>query len=483
MQRSSGTTEGAKVGALERRFALTARGTSPRTELLAGLTTFVTMAYIIFVNTAILRAAGMNPTALVIGTILAAAIPTAVLGLWTNLPWALAPGMGYNALFVYTVVIGMKLPWPTALALVFLDGVAFLAIALLPWREKIFTGIPNNLKFGAAAGIGLFIAFIGLTKAGIVQFSVFAPQGLTLGPHPIGEQTGLPVMGRLNDPVVLVALTGLVVTALLMARRVRGALLLGVVATTLLAWGVAALSDSARAALQVSFPKHAADLMQWPDLGTWWREGWLRLDFGDLARHSLGGLLVVFVTFLITDIMDTIGSFSGLASKLGILDPRGSFPRSGEALIVDAAAGMWGPMVGTTTVVTYIESAAGVGEGGRTGLTALWVAVFFLLCLFFVPLVALIPIVATAPALILVGFLMMEPMLRLRLDDITEGVPAFLTLLVLPLTYNIAEGMFAGIVSYVLLKLLTGRAREVSGTMWSFAALLVAGKVLEVVLR
>jgi adenine/guanine/hypoxanthine permease len=477
----SGTND--KGGALERRFALAAHGTSARTEFLAGLTTFVTMAYIIFVNTEILSQAGMNRTALVIGTILAAAVPTAILGLWTNLPWALAPGMGYNALFAYTVVIAMKVPWPTALALVFLDGVAFLAIALLPWRERIFTGIPNNLKFGAAAGIGLFIAFIGLANAGIVQFNVLAPPGLTPGPHTIGDKTGLPMLGRLNDPVPLVAIAGLVVTALLMARRVRGALLLGVMATTLLTWGVGALSDTARTALQVHTPHGLADFVQWPDLATWWREGGLRLDVGDLARHSFGGMLVVFVSFLITDMMDTVGSFSGLASKLGILDARGNFPRSGQALIVDAASGMWGPMVGTATVVVYIESAAGVGEGGRTGLTALWVALFFLLCLFFVPLIGLIPPVATAPALILVGFLMVEPILRLRLDDVAEGVPAFLTFLLLPLTYSIAEGMFAGIVSYVLLKLLCGRAREVSGTMWCFAALLVLGKVLEIVLR
>jgi AGZA family xanthine/uracil permease-like MFS transporter len=482
MERSNDTVARGKDGALERRFRLAARGTSPRTELLAGLTTFVTMAYIIFVNTEILRHAGMNSTALVIGTILAAAVPTVILGLWTNLPWALAPGMGYNVLFAYTVVVGMKVPWPTALALVFLDGVAFLLIALLPWRERIFTGIPNSLKFGAAAGIGLFIAFIGLSGARVVQFNVTASGGLTPGLHPI-PGTGQPAIGRLDDPAVLVALAGLVITALLMTRGVRGALLMGVAATTLLAWGVGWRSEAAQAALQVRFPHVLGDLVQWPDLGTWWREGWLRLDFADLARHSFGGMLVVFVTFLITDIMDTVGSFSGLAAKLDIMDSQGSFPRSGQALIVDAAAGMWGPMVGTTTVVTYIESAAGVGAGGRTGLTALWVAAFFLLCLFFVPLVGLIPAVATAPALILVGFLMMEPMLRLRLEDVTEGVPAFLTLLMIPLSYNIAEGMFAGIVSYVLLKLLSGRAREVSGTMWAFAALLLTGKVIEVAVR
>jgi AGZA family xanthine/uracil permease-like MFS transporter len=260
---------------------------------------------------------------------------------------------------------------------------------------------------------------------------------------------------------------------------VQGALLLGVAITTLLAWGMAWLDESARVALQVRFPAGVGSVVQWPDLATWWREGWLRLDFADLSRHSFGALLVVFLTFLVTDVLDTFGSFSGLASKLGILDARGSFPNSGKALVIDSAAGMWGPMVGTATVVTYIESAAGVGEGGRTGLTALWVALFFLLALFFVPLVGLVPLVATAPALILVGFLMMEPVLHLRLEDVTEGVPAFLTLLVMPLTYSIAEGLFAGVVTYVVLKLFSGRIREIGAVMWALAILLVLGKVLE----
>lgn len=464
---------------LERRFALTARGTSPRTEFLAGLTTFVTMAYIIFVNTAIMREAGMNETALIIGTILAAAIPTVVLGLWTNLPWALAPGMGYNALFAYLVVLRLQVPWPSALALVFLGGLAFFLIALLPWRERIFEGIPANLKYGAAAGIGLFIAFIGLANAGIVKFSVSAPQGLPAGTHPISGATGLPALGSLAEPAPLVTISGLIVTGWLMARGVRGALLLGVAVTTLFAWTAAALDESAREALQVRFPAAITDLVRWPDLRTWLQEGWLRLDFVDLFRHSFGALLVVFLTFLVTDMLDSFGTFSGLASKLGILDERGNFPQSGQALIVDAAAGMWGAMVGTATVATYIESAAGVGAGGRTGLTALWVAGFFLLSLFFVPLVGLVPLVATAPALILVGFLMMEPVLRLELHDVTEGVPAFLTLLVMPLTYNIAEGMFAGVVTYVVLKVMARRAWQVSGVMWALAALLVLGKVLE----
>jgi AGZA family xanthine/uracil permease-like MFS transporter len=468
---------------LERFFELARHGTTVRTEMVAGLTTFVTMAYILFVNPQIMSAAGLDRDALVIGTIFAAVVPTMALALWARLPWALAPGMGYNALFAYTVVGQYGLKPAEALALVFLDGLAFLLIALLPWRERFFTGIPNSLKFGAAAGIGLFIAFIGLANAGIVQFNVAG--GATLGPgrHPISGSTGLPVLGALDNPEALVGIAGVLLTALLLARNVRGALLLGVAGTTLLAWGAALTFPGTQKALKVQLPTELESFVALPQLGRWAEHGFANFSFAGLAFVPLGTLLLVFVTFLVTDIMDSFGSFSGLASKLGILDPSGNFPRSGPAIVVDAAAGMWGPLVGTATVVTYIESAAGVAEGGRTGLTALWTAFFFLLALFFVPLVGLIPPVATAPALILIGFLMMEPILKVDLLSVSEGVPAFLTLLMMPLTYSIAEGMLAGILSYLVLKSLTGRAREIAWPMWLFGALLLVGKILEVMAR
>jgi adenine/guanine/hypoxanthine permease len=250
-----------------------------------------------------------------------------------------------------------------------------------------------------------------------------------------------------------------------------------------LAWCVALAIPGAEKALRVHAPAGVGSFVALPDLGRWARHGFAQLDFAGLAAVPFGTLLLVFVTFLVTDIMDSFGSFSGLASKLGILDPTGNFPRSGQTITVDAAAGLWGPLMGTATVVTYIESAAGVGEGGRTGLAALWTAFFFLLALFFVPLVGLIPPVATAPALVLVGFLMMEPILKLELRDVTEGVPAFLTLLLMPLTYSIAEGMLAGIISYLVLKSLSGRVREIAWPMWLFGVLLLAGKLLEVVAR
>lgn len=474
---------GSPGGWSERYFQLARHGTTARTEWVAGLTTFVTMAYILFVNPAIMAATGLDHDALVIGTIFAAVVPTVAMALWARLPWALAPGMGYNALFAYTVVGQYHVPPAAALALVFLDGLAFLLIALLPWREQFFTGIPRSIKFGAAAGIGLFIAFIGLANAGIVQFEV--PGGVTLGPgrHPVGGATGLPALGSFNQPAALVGAAGVLLTGLLQAKRVRGGLLLGVLGTTMMAWATAATMPGAGKALEVQLPHGLGSFIALPDLSRWARLGLARFSFAGLAAVPVGMLLLVFVTFLVTDIMDSFGSFGGLASKLGILDAAGNFPRSGGALVVDAGAGMWGPLVGTATVVTYIESAAGVGEGGRTGLTALVTALCFLLALFFVPLVGLIPPVATAPALVLVGYSMMEPILKVDWHDVTEGLPAFLTLLLMPLTYSIASGMLAGIVSYLVLKSLSGRAREIAWSMWLFGALLLAGKVLEVTVR
>ena len=479
---STTTSAGARRGIFADLLNPARRGSTHRTEFLAGLTTFVTMAYIIFVNTSIMSAAGLNPTALIIGTIFAAVIPTLFMGLWADLPWALAPGLGYNALFAYTVVGERKFPVGGALALVFIDGLAFTLIAIGPWRERIIMGIPLPIKLAAGAGIGLFIAFIGMANAGIVKFTAFAniKSGQTV---PFGNAYGLPGLSLLNDPVVVVALVGVVITALLMTWRVRGALLIGIILTTAIAWGTALLKPETRAALlgPTKNPAGLGDFIALPDLGTFFKFGVGRIDFGALfSGHVVSGaILLFFLTFLVTDMMDSFGTFSGLATKLGILDARGNFPRSGRAMIVDAAAGMWGPLTGNATIATFIESAAGVGEGGATGLTAVWVAGFFLLALFFVPFIGLVPVVATAPALIIVGFLMIEPIIKIGFSSITDGLPAFLALLTMPLTYSIADGMFVGITSYVLLKALSGRIREVSWVMWVFAALLLAAKILD----
>lgn len=460
------------------------RGSSHRTEFIAGLTTFVTMAYIIFVNASIMTAAGLNFDALVIGTIFCAVVPTLFMGLWADLPWALAPGLGYNALFAFTVVGQRHFPVGAALALVFLDGLAFLLIVIGPWRESIMKGIPLAIKLAAGAGIGLFIAFIGLANAGIIKFNAFADikAGQTVN---IGDAFGLPGLSVLNDPVVIIAFVGLLLTALMLAWRVRGALLIGILATTAIAWAASLLNPTLRGQLLPTVPKNPSgigDFIALPDLGTFWSQRGL-IDFGALFSGNLatGAIILFFVTFLVTDMMDSVGTFSGLATKLGILDKEGNFPRSGRALIVDAAAGMFGPLTGNATIATFIESAAGESEGGKTGLTSVWVAFFFLLALFFVPFIGLVPPVATAPALIVVGFLMIEPIVKIGFDSITDGLPAFLALLFMPLTFSIADGMFVGIVSYVVLKVLTGKMRDISWVMWLFALLLILAKVLDAV--
>ena len=460
----------------------THRGSSHRTEFIAGLTTFVTMAYIIFVNASIMTAAGLNFDALVIGTIFCAIVPTLFMGLWADLPWALAPGLGYNALFAFTVVSQRHFPVGAALALVFLDGLAFLLIVIGPWRESIMKGIPLAIKLAAGAGIGLFIAFIGLSNAGIIKFSAFADikAGQTVN---IGDAFGLPGLSALNDPVVIVAFAGLLLTALLLAWRVRGALLIGILATTIIAWVASLINPALRGLLLPNAPKNPTgigDFISLPNLGVFWNQRGL-IDFGALFSGNLatGAIILFFLTFLVTDMMDSVGTFSGLATKIGILDKEGNFPRSGRALIVDAAAGMFGPLTGNATIATFIESAAGESEGGKTGLTSVWVAFFFLLTLFLVPFIGLVPPVATAPALIVVGFLMIEPIIKIGFDSVTDGLPAFLALLFMPLTYSIADGMFVGIVSYVVLKVLTGKIRDVSWVMWLFAILLLIAKILD----
>lgn len=479
-------------GNLERFFRLREHNTTVRTEIIAGLTTFVTMVYIIFVNTNIMLggpadASGTGPTgmdsvALIIGTILAAVVPTLAMGLLAGLPWALAPGLGYNALFAYTVVLKYHLSYKAALALVLLDGIAFTLLVLGPWRNRLIAAIPLNLKLAAGAGIGLFIAFIGLANAGIVKLQILNPNGLPpFTTQPISDNTALPGLSSFNDPVLVVAVIGLILTGLMMAWNWRAALLLGILGTTLLAWLAGAISPDWKQALGVTYPTGPESFFQLPDFGRFINKGLFQFSF-DFGGVSFGALSLFFLTFLVTDLMDSFGTFSGLASKLDILDEKGDFPHSGEALIIDATAGIWGPVVGTSTVATFIESAAGVGEGGKTGLTATTTAILFALCLFFVPLVGLIPPVATAPILIIVGYLMIEPVLKLNFKDLTEGLPAFLTLLVMPLTYSIADGMFAGIESYVLLKTLTGQVRQVSLLMWGFAILLLLAKILQVVI-
>ncbi|MBI3928373.1 MAG: NCS2 family permease [Armatimonadetes bacterium] len=432
--------------AVSRFFGLSKRGTTVRTEVLAGFTTFLTMSYILFVNPNILRDAGMNPEGVFLATALASAFGCLLMGLYANLPFALAPGMGVNAYFAYTVVAQKGISWQTALAAVFFDGVLFLILSLLPIRERVFREIPYNIKVATAVGIGLFITFIGLKNGGLI----------------VHQPVTLVQMGDLHVPSVLLTLTGLVIAVGLMARRVKGALLWAILATTVLGLFV----PGPEGGVVTSLPEQG--IFAVPRLETFNTvAGQL-----DLASALTMGVVMVIFTFTFVDLFDSAGTLIGLAIKLGWLDrERQTFPEIKRALVVDSVAASFGAVVGTSTTVTYIESASGISEGGRSGLTAVVVGLLFLCSLVLAPLAAMVPEEATAAVLVIVGFLMVESVLHLRFDDFTEAFPAFLTMVMMPLTYGIAKGLIFGILSYVLLKLLTGRVREVGATTWVLAVL------------
>jgi adenine/guanine/hypoxanthine permease len=419
---------------LERVFHLQANQTTVRRELLAGLTTFMTMAYVVVVNPRILSEAGMPVEGVLFATCISAAIATLIMGLWANYPIALAPGMSLNAYFTYSIVLGRHVPWQTALGVVFLSGVLFLALTLTNIREQIVNGIPDCLKHGTAAGIGFFIAFIGLRNAKIIVASPATFVGL----------------GKASDPQVLLAAAGLLLIAILMARRVGSAILLGIVAIALagIPLGLA------------HWPEHLFSLPH--PAGTF-----LKLDFRSAAKLGLGELIFVF---FFVDLFDNVGTLVGVCEQGGFLRD-GRLPRASRALLADAFGTMFGALTGTSTVTSYIESAAGVAAGARTGLGNIVIAALFLAAMFCAPLVAAIPSYATAPALILVGALMCGSVGRIRWDDFTDAFPAFLTLVATPLTFSIATGLSLGMLSFTFIKLGTGRYREISPLIWVLSVL------------
>jgi AGZA family xanthine/uracil permease-like MFS transporter len=428
---------------LERLFGLKAQGTNVRTEVLAGVTTFMTMAYIVVVNPAILGEAGMPVAAVAAATCLAAGFGSILMGLIANYPLALAPGMGLNAYFTYTVVKGMGVPWETALGCVFLSGVAFLVLTLVGVRQMIVAAIPKPLFSAVAAGVGLFIAFIGLKEAGIIV------------PHPATTVA----LGDLTTPTAAVAILGLVLIAVLQAWRVKGAILIGILLATA-AGGTLGLAKIAPGTSSL------ADLTATA----------FKMDIGG-AFHLKGGMAlamleIVFV-FLFVDLFDNVGTLVAVTKKAGLQAPDGSIPRLNRILLADSAATMVGAAAGTSTVVSYIESASGVTAGGRTGLTAVVVGLLFLVTLFFAPLVQAIPAAATAPALILVGALMVGSLVDVDWADPTVAIPAFLTLITIPLTFSIANGLAFGITSYALLRLLTGKITKGDWLLLILAALFV----------
>ena len=423
----------------EKYFKLKENKTSVRTEILAGITTFMTMAYILAVNPDILSATGMDKSALFTATALSAMIATLVMALVAKLPFALAPGMGLNAFFAFTVVLGMGHTWQFALTAVFLEGIIFLLLTAFNIRELIINAIPLSVKHAVSAGIGLFIAFIGLQNAGVI----------------VNNDATLVGLGNMGSPAVMIALGGIILTAVLLALKVKGALLIGIFAATIagLPVGVTHMPEGHL----VGAPPSLSPVF-------------LKFEFSEIFTLDM---VIVLFTFLFVDMFDTVGTLVGVSDKAGMLTKEGKVPRAKQALFADSIGTTVGAMLGTSTVTTYVESASGVAEGGKTGLTALTTAGLFLVALFFAPLFTMVPPAATTAALVLVGFFMMSPILKINFDDFTEAVPAFITIIIMPLTYSIAEGIVFGMLSYVLLKLLTGKVKDVSVVMMILAALFV----------
>jgi AGZA family xanthine/uracil permease-like MFS transporter len=444
----------APTGSIDRFFGITALGSSVPRELRAGLTTFLTMSYVLFVNPQVLGNAihlENGFAKLLVVTALAAAIGSLLMGLIARYPFAQAPGMGLNAYFAFTVVLGQKIPWQTALGAVFISGGIFVVLSLAGARQAIVRAIPSDLKFATTAGIGLFLAFLGLKNAGIIVASV--PTFVTLG--------------ALGSPPALIAFFGLLVTAVLLVRRVPAAILFGIVAATLA--GVVS-----RAPLYPDAAGHLAPFAGFAS-GVFAFPVWPSGLTGALDLRAAAGLGVVAVvfTFFFVDFFDATGTLVGLASKAGFVDANGDMPRATQLFVCDGLAAMCGAVLGTSTTTAYIESASGIEEGGRTGLTAVAVAALFLLATFAWPLAGLIPAAATAPALIVVGALMFDGVRRVAWDDYATSIPVFLTIVAMPLTFSIANGVSFGVISYAAIKLLAGRGKDVAPLLYVVAALLV----------
>jgi AGZA family xanthine/uracil permease-like MFS transporter len=409
---------------LERTFQLSAHGTTVKTELLAGLTTFLTMAYIIFVNPDILSAAGMPKDAVFVATCLAAALGSAIMGLYANYPIALAPGMGLNAYFAFAVVQGMGFTWQQALGAVFISGVLFILISLFKLREAIVNAIPRSLKFAISAGIGLFLAIIGLKNAGLIAA------------HPATFVT----LGDLHQPGPVLAVIGFFIIVALEQRKVPGAIIIGILAVTVAA---VLMGLTPFVGIVAAPPSLAPTFMQM-----------------DLAGALNMGLLTVILTFFLVELFDASGTLIGVAHRAGLLDKDGKLPRLKKALLADSTAIAAGAALGTSSTTAYIESAAGTAVGGRTGLTAVTVAVLFLAAIIFAPLAGTVPAYATAPALCYVAVLMLKGLAEIAWDDLTEAAPAVVTAITMPFTFSIAHGIAFGFISYAAIKILAGRIKE-----------------------
>ncbi|WP_299229518.1 NCS2 family permease [uncultured Bacteroides sp.] len=422
---------------LEKLFGFDKNVTRVRTEVLAGITTFLTMAYILAVNPNILSATGMDKGALFTTTVIASAFATLLMAFYAKLPFGLAPGMGLNAFFAYTVCLTMGYTWQFALTAVLIEGLIFILLTVTNLREKIVDAIPVTLKNAIGAGIGLFISFIGLQNAGII----------------VNNDATLISMGNITSGTALLGMIGLVVTSLLLVKGVRGALLFGILITTLIG-------------IPMGITKFDGIFSTPPSIEPiFWQFEWHNIFTKEM--------IVVVFTFLFVDMFDTIGTLVGVTTKVGMMDKNGKIPHLKQAFMVDAIGTTAGAMLGTSTITTFVESASGVGEGGRSGLTSFVTAVCFLLSLFFAPFFLSVPGAATAPVLILVGLMMMSSVLKVSFADYSEAIPAFICIIFMPLAYSISDGIVLGMISYVLINLLTGKYKKLTIGMYILAAIFV----------
>ena len=433
----------AKQGFLDRFFKLSEKNTTVKTELLAGLTTFIALAYIIFVNPNILSEAGIPKEAAIASTIWIAALSTMVMGVFANYPVALAPGMGLNAFFAYYVCGTLGLHWTVALGAVFFSGVLFLILTISHIRQAIINAVPQNLRVAIGVGIGLFIAFIGLKGTGLI----------------IPDKATFIGLGHVTNPTTLLSLFGLVLTGALMARNIQGSILIGIVATTVL--GYSPVPHTLSDVISTSLPHMGETFGQLDIAGAW----------------NYGIVSIIF-TFTVVELFDNMGTLIGLTSKAKLIKPNGEIENLDRALTTDAVGTICSSIFGTSTVTSYIESAAGIAAGGKTGLTAVTVSICFLIALLFAPLVGLVPGFATAPPLILVGALMMSEVGKINFVDFSDGLPAFLTIIMMPLTGSIANGFAFGFVSYVFMKTAVGKYKEISWIMWLVSIAFVINLVM-----
>lgn len=449
---------------LEKVFHLKERGSTPKTEVLAGLTTFLTCVYIVAVNPAILSAAGMDTKAVFWATALASAIACIWIGVWANLPFALAPAMGLNAYFAYYVVNTLGLTWQNALACVFISGVTFMLLSIFKVQQKIVDAMPDCIKLSVGAGIGFFIAFTGLQQAKIIQAS----------------ESTLLTLGDLSNPGALLALFGILLTAVLVIKRVKGGILIGILVITVIS-------------LFVKDPLTGQTYTQLPDKLLVFDNPITAMapTFGKLSIEGMFtgapvvvlGVIFAIISFLFVDLFDSIGVLLGVASKAGLVDEKGNVPSAGKALFVSAGGAAIGAILGTNTVTIYgAESTTGIAEGGRTGMTACVTGLLFVLTLFFSPIFLMIPSIATAPALVMVGIFMIEPLCKMELGDLSIALPVFFTVAFMPFSYNIAYGILFGLIGYTVGQVAAGKAKKITPTVWILTVIFIAYLVADIIL-